>query len=64
MTSKDYLRLKVTEELNRSGIDYAQALQFMQNNKVFDDWTDYEMAHRPINIYELCECIAEQYATK
>ncbi len=53
------LQRKVANDIACADISYSQALESLQRNHVFENWTYYECNHRPVDVDELAECVAQ-----
>ena len=55
--SKEVLRRAVAKAMaSEYGFDYDDLLKWMQENDVFGNWTNDELAYRPIDFTELADC--------
>lgn len=54
------LRTTVAEDLARIlGYDYAAVLRILEQWDAFGNWTLWETNHRPVNLEEIAELVAE-----
>lgn len=43
----------------QTGFDYEKVLEILRRWNVHGNWTNWELANRPVNINELAELVAE-----
>lgn len=54
------LRRDVASDIACDEMPYAEVLEVLQKLGWFDGWTPWEIAHRPIDVDEIAEIVAEQ----
>ena len=54
------LQKSVANDIACKEIPYYKVLGILQKWKAFENWTVWEMDHRPVNVDELRECIEQE----
>lgn len=55
------MRITVAQDLSKMlGYDFNTVLKLLEFHKVFGNWSLWELNHRPVNIEELAELVAEE----
>ena len=54
------LRKNVAKDIATNDLPYETVLNWMTKHGIFENWTDYEIDHRPIDVDEIAEIIEHQ----